>query len=95
MGSSPCWAKCFGPRGYPDLSMGSAMTPIASAYNWHALPERDGTEQPTPVEGVEIAEQPEKPTDDGEACLHHVTSLIGGLPLGKEGTVDALAAQQC
>jgi Anthrone oxygenase len=25
VGGSPCWAKCFGPRGYPDLSMGSAV----------------------------------------------------------------------
>ena len=42
----------------------------------------DGTEQPTPVEGARKSEQPEKPTYDGEARLHHVTPLIGRPPLG-------------
>jgi hypothetical protein len=53
----------------------------------------DGSEQPTSVEGVEIGEQPEKPTDDGEARLHHVAPLIGRLPLGEQRAIIELKAR--
>src|SRR5437867_7969016 len=53
----------------------------------------DGSEQPTPVEGIEIGEQPEKPTDDGEARLYHVAPFIGRLPLGKKGAIIKLKAR--
>src|ERR1700736_6084138 len=53
----------------------------------------DGAEQPTPVEGAEISEQPEKPTYDGEARLHHVAPPIGRLPLGEEKAIVELKAR--
>jgi hypothetical protein len=42
---------------------------------------------------VEIGEQPKKPTDDGEARLHHVAPLIGRLPLGEERAIVELKAR--
>jgi hypothetical protein len=47
----------------------------------------DCSEQPTPLEGCEKGNEPEEPTDDREARLHPVATLIGQLPLGNEGTI--------
>src|SRR5271165_5418437 len=53
----------------------------------------DGSEQPTPVEGAEIGDEPEDPADDREARLHPVAPLIGRLPLGEERPIVKLKAR--
>jgi hypothetical protein len=54
----------------------------------------DGAEQPTPLEGAEKGDDPEKPANDGEARLHHVAAAIGKLPRDKEGTIVELEARR-
>jgi hypothetical protein len=38
-------------------------------------------------------QRPEEPADDREARLHHVTPLVGQLPLGEEGAIVELKAR--
>src|SRR5712691_2584977 len=54
----------------------------------------DGSEQPTPVEGAKIGNEPEEPTYDGEARLHHVAPLIGRLPLDEKGMIIKLKTRR-
>jgi hypothetical protein len=53
----------------------------------------DGSEQPTPVEGADIGDEPEDPANDGKARLHDVAPLIGRLPLGEERAIVKLKAR--
>src|SRR5208282_2596206 len=72
-----------------------------TAAGWHDHEDRvgpiceqdEGSEQPTPVECAEVGDQPEDPTDDGEARLHRVASIVGRLPLGKERVIVKLKAR--
>jgi len=52
----------------------------------------DGSERPAPLEGDEKGNDPEKPSDDRKARLHHVAAPIGQLPLNEEGAIVELKA---
>src|SRR3954453_13073624 len=47
-------------------------------------------DQPTPVEGAEIGDQPEHPTDDGKARLYHVDPFVSQLPFSEERAISEI-----
>jgi hypothetical protein len=81
------------------FSRGTARRRVhQAAIDWHnhddrvgPIYEQDrGAEQPTPLEGAEKRNGPEKAADNREARLHYVATPIGQLPLGEERAIVEL-----
>jgi hypothetical protein len=66
---------------------------ISTGWGQPICEQDHGSEQPTPVEDAEAGDEPEDPADNGEARLHHVSPLVGQLPLGEERAIVELKAR--
>ena len=62
-------------------------------YGQFIREQNHGGEQPTPVEGAKIGDEPEDTAHDRKARLHDVAPLVGRLPLGEEGAIVKLKSR--